>query len=267
MPEQHHFVFSKYNGTGNDFIIADNREGNYRFGHEQIRQLCDRHFGIGADGLIFIENSKKADFNMRYYNADGHEGSMCGNGGRCAFAYASSLGIVGKTASFEAWDGLHQAEIIETNTHTSVVTLSLRSVTSWTETDNRLLVDTGSPHLVVKADHLEELDVEKLGRELRYDESISHKGVNVNFIAFEGGTLSVRTYERGVECETLSCGTGVTASAIAASLWGDGEDFLVQTRGGSLRVQFSRQADGFYDIRLTGAAELVFEGRKRLVFL
>jgi diaminopimelate epimerase len=258
------FRFYKYHGTGNDFIVADNRNGHYKLSAEQVKLLCDRHFGIGADGLILIEKSRVADFKMIYYNADGFEGSMCGNGGRCAVAYARLYKITGNSAVFEAYDGLHKAQIISSNDRVTMVELGMSDVKHWHIDENHLLVDTGSPHYVCNVEDLQMMDIVARGRQIRHDKTVSSEGVNVNFLEKSGNTFQLRTYERGVENETLSCGTGVTAAAIAANLWYGGNDFEIKTKGGMLTVTFEKSDETFTNIVLSGPAELVFSGAVNL---
>jgi diaminopimelate epimerase len=253
-------TFNKYHGTGNDFVIIDNRANAISFSAELIHKICDRHFGIGADGLILLEASKKADFMMTYFNADGYKSSMCGNGGRCIAAFASRMGIVGKSMLFEAIDGLHHAEIITQDANVNIVRLEMSDVTDWQFFGNDLLVDTGSPHYIIVADDLEAVDVEQAGRKVRNDQSISTEGVNVDFLTITTDHIKLRTYERGVEGETLSCGTGVTAAAIATALKYGGFQFSIQTKGGELQVSFQKDDQKFHNIFLTGPATFVFEG-------
>jgi diaminopimelate epimerase len=254
------FRFHKYHGTGNDFVVADNRDGLYKLSAKQVKLLCDRHFGIGADGLILIEKSTVSDFKMVYFNADGFEGSMCGNGGRCVVAYAHSLKIINTNALFEAYDGLHKARIISSNKRIVMVELGMSDVKHWHVDENQLLVDTGSPHYVCCVDDLHIIDLVERGRSIRHDKNISSQGVNVNFLKKNGNAYQLRTYERGVENETLSCGTGVTAAAIGANLWYGGNDFEIETPGGMLTVTFNKMDETFTDIVLSGPAEFVFKG-------
>lgn len=260
------FKFFKYHGTGNDFIVADNRENLYVLSDKQIKLLCDRHFGIGADGLIIIEKSSNADFKMVYFNADGFEGSMCGNGGRCAVAFTHTLNIFKSSTLFEAFDGLHVAQIISSNNKVSMVKLGMSDVNHWHIDNNQLLVDTGSPHYVCRVNDLETLDIIAAGKQIRYDKTISSHGVNVNFLEKRGNSYHLRTYERGVENETLSCGTGVTAAAIAANLWYGGSAVEINTRGGLLTVTFNKRGNTFTNIILSGPAEMVFSGVFNLPF-
>lgn len=253
--------FSKYHGTGNDFIILSRMEGGQKLQPDTIAALCDRHLGIGADGLIELWPSAIAEFKMIYYNADGFIGSMCGNGGRSVAAFAFAQRISNIEMNFEAFDGLHQATILQYKANDYFVDIQMADVTSYDFDGQRLLVDTGSPHFVCQVDNLSEFDVIGQGRQIRHDETISQKGVNVNFIQKKGNQLFMRTYERGVENETLSCGTGVTAAAIAASLWFGTEQHEIYTRGGDLQVKFIRQDQTFRNIHLLGPVQKVFEGK------
>ncbi len=225
--------------------------------------MCDRHFGIGADGLILLEKSEDADFKMVYYNSDGLLGSFCGNGGRCMVSFASDLGIIQDKTVFEAYDGLHRAQIHSKDRKTKTIALEMKDVTGWDLKKNNLLVDTGSPHYVLKVNDLNHIDVEADGKRLRFDRQISSAGVNVNFFEWRKDIIYLRTYERGVERETLACGTGVVAAAIAASLWKMGHnDFTIHAPGGQLRVSLNQQEQAgiITNIVLTGPAEYVFEG-------
>jgi diaminopimelate epimerase len=252
--------FYKYQGAGNDFILLDNRAGEIRLSTDEIAMLCHRRFGIGADGLMLLEASSKADFRMVYFNADGRESSMCGNGGRCIVAFAQRLGIIGSEASFEAIDGLHQARVEADGS----VSLQMNDVASIAHERDRVLLDTGSPHCILWVDDLRSAPVVEEGRRIRHEARFAPGGVNVNFVRLAGeGKLEVRTYERGVEDETLSCGTGVTAAAIAAS--GDATGsfaFSVATPGGALEVRFEKDTAGSArDVVLRGPARFVFEGK------
>jgi len=257
MPTYLHF--RKYHGAGNDFIIFQ-QDPSLNLSSDDIRKLCDRHFGIGADGLIIIEASTRAAFKMIYYNADGFEGSMCGNGGRCAAAFAYSLGWIEKTADFEAYDGMHHVEIIDDQHDHFQIRLGMSKVSTWHIADNYILLNTGSPHYVCLVDDVKNTAVQESGKAIRYDGQISPEGVNVNFVELHGNSLNMRTYERGVEAETLACGTGVTAAAIAASLWKGGNRFEVNMPGGRLEVAFNFTGTQFENIVLTGPVAFVFEG-------
>jgi diaminopimelate epimerase len=250
--------FYKYQGTGNDFILLDNRKGNIHLDSGQIARLCDRHMGIGADGLMLLEQKKGYDFHMVYYNSDGNESTMCGNGGRCITRFAERLGIIGTHASFMAIDGAHKAVINDNDT----ITLHMSNVNGMDTFSDYCLLNTGSPHYVKEVADVANTDVVGEGRTIRHRQDFEPNGINVNFVqAIENG-ISVRTYERGVENETLSCGTGVTASAIASTGVATGYfDIMVQTPGGILQVTFTKTtATSAEDVTLRGAADFVFEG-------
>ena len=252
--------FFKYQGTGNDFVIIDNRNGhNLVLSPEMIKDLCDRRFGIGADGLMLLNEKAGYDFEMVYYNADGREGTMCGNGGRCLIKFAESVGIQKELYKFIATDGEHEARI-DTN---GIVYLKMNDVDLIVNHHSDFLVDTGSPHYVKLTPHLAEYDVVKKGREIRYSREFEKEGINVNFVeTLEEDKIFVRTYERGVEDETYSCGTGVTAAAIICYHNENGfNDVQVKTLGGTLTVEFDRIDDSHYNnIWLSGPAEKVFDG-------
>ncbi len=253
-------TFEKYHGAGNDFIIIDSRKnGITKLASSTISSLCDRHFGIGADGLIILRESEQFDFRMDYYNADGHPGSMCGNGGRCSAAVAHEHGWITEKCVFEASDGTHRAELLPDNR----VRLELRDVLKVQQWQDGYFLDTGSPHLVLFRDDIDDMDVYTEGRVYRYHKELP-AGANVNFVKIREGSIKVRTYERGVEAETMSCGTGVTASAIASALHFEKINPPVEivTRGGELEVMFSfdENGSGIFGIFLTGEATKVFEG-------
>jgi len=254
--------FSKYHGTGNDFIMIDGRRlQSYHFSSGIIKQICDRRFGVGGDGLIFLEESHSSDFTMRYYNADGREGTMCGNGGRCIVSFARKLGIVDQQTDFEGIDGKHFASFTSQGT----IRLKLADVSGIQELEDGYLVNTGSPHFIKLCENLEELDVEREGAEIRRQKRFGPGGVNVNFLEAKAGSefIAVRTFERGVEGETWSCGTGVTAAAILTSFHfnTDIKSYRVQTRGGLLSVTFEKQdKQNFRNIYLTGPASHVYDG-------
>jgi diaminopimelate epimerase len=240
--------FFKYQGTGNDFVIIDNRNGhNLQLSSETIKDLCDRRFGIGADGLMLLNEKPGYDFEMVYYNADGREGTMCGNGGRCLIKFAESIGIQKELYKFIATDGEHEAKI-DSN---GIVYLKMNDVDTINNYHGDFLVNTGSPHYVKMIPHLAGYDVFKKGREIRYSRELD-----------EPDKIFVRTYERGVENETLSCGTGVTAAALVCYHNENGfNEVEVKTLGGRLNVEFDRVEDGkFRNIWLCGPAERVFNG-------
>jgi diaminopimelate epimerase len=254
--------FSKYHGTGNDFVIIDGRsQDTSYFDRKLIRTICDRRFGIGGDGLIILQESAGFDFRMRYFNADGLEGTMCGNGGRCITAFAREMGIISLDTTFEGIDGTHDATILPNGE----IRLKLKDVDGIRWMEDGYLIDTGSPHFVKYVSRLNELDVEQAGREIRNQSRFGLKGVNVNFIEAEGNSnrISVRTYERGVEAETYSCGTGVAAAAICSYFHFKSDIFSyhIRTPGGNLNVTFSAQHHThFTDIFLTGGASHVYDG-------
>lgn len=253
--------FSKYQGTGNDFVILDNRENEYaNLTNAQVKLLCDRKFGIGADGLMLLNTHANYEFEMIYYNADGNEGSMCGNGGRCLVKFAYHSGIVKQNYRFIATDGPHDAEI-DSN---GQVKLKMKDVAEVAEADGYTLLNTGSPHYVTFVQDVRSVDVFYEGRKIRYSAPFAEKGVNVNFVEIlDDDNIFVRTYERGVEAETLSCGTGVTASALVAAHNENGFNGVnVQTPGGNLSVEFTVSESGkeFSNVWLIGPAELVFKG-------
>lgn len=250
--------FFKYQGTGNDFVFVDNREQVFpKQNTELISRLCDRRFGIGSDGLILLEHDANSDFYMDYYNADTTQ-SMCGNGGRCAVAFAHFLGIIGSETTFKAIDGLHHATI-----EGDIVNLKMTDVIEVKCKSKYSFLDTGSPHHVQLVENLTQFNVQKEGARLRYG-LYGQSGSNINFVepADQGG-FNVRTYERGVEDETLSCGTGVTAVAIVMHKLGKTTTNAVgiNTRGGQLTISFEQQNGGYTNIFLKGPARQVFKGQ------
>ena len=250
--------FFKYQGTGNDFVMIDNRNLDFPKNNTKlVAALCDRKFGIGADGLILLENDKSSDFKMVYYNADGNQSTMCGNGGRCLVAFARDLGIIDKHAVFLAVDGVHHAEILGDE-----VQLEMQQVDRVENFEGYSFLDTGSPHHVQLHDELASMDVKKEGARLRYGK-YGQAGSNINFVQkLEDDLFAVRTYERGVEDETLSCGTGVTAVAIAMfdTKLTNNSAVRLKTRGGELKVSFETHEAGYKKVMLHGPAERVFEG-------
>jgi diaminopimelate epimerase len=253
--------FTKYQGTGNDFIIFDNREGNMpSLSAEQVHRLCDRHFGIGADGLMLMNRHEVYDFEMIYYNADGNISTMCGNGGRCMIRFAYDLGIHQYTYRFLAADGLHEGEI---DLDHDLIRLKMSDVKEVQYSHGQAVLHTGSPHFVKFVHRLEEVDVVESGRLVRYSKPFETEGVNVNFVEnINEDTIQVRTYERGVEDETLSCGTGVTAAALVSAHNQHGFNKVnIKTPGGHLSVEFDKNSDSQYEnIWLIGPACKVFEG-------
>jgi len=253
------FQFYKYQGTGNDFVMIDNRTNFFpKEQTEFIAELCDRKFGIGADGLLLLENHPTEDFRMVYYNANGRESSMCGNGGRCIVHFAKYVGIIGNTTSFEATDGLHEATI-----RGNEVSLRMNDVSELHVTKNYVFLDTGSPHHVECVRDLPTYNVSVNGAELRY-QKYGDEGANINFVEPINDTVfAVRTYERGVEDETLSCGTGVTAVALAMYEMNKtiATNVTLKTEGGILQVRFVKENEGYSRIYLTGPATQVYKGQ------
>lgn len=251
--------FSKYQGTGNDFIIIDNRDLRFpKNDTKLISRLCHRKFGIGADGLILLETHITADFKMVYYNADGKQSSMCGNGGRCVVAFAKALQIISHKTSFEAVDGMHHATI-----EGDQVSLQMGDVDQILLAKDYVFLDTGSPHHIVLKEDVARVNVPKEGAAIRYSELYGKAGSNVNFVQqIEDDIYAVRTYERGVEDETLSCGTGVTAVAIAMHKLGltKKNEVRLQVEGGSLTVSFNKTEEMYSQIFLKGPATFVFNG-------
>ncbi len=256
--------FYKYQGTGNDFVIIDNRDGNFDSNNvELVSFLCDRRMGIGADGLMLLENHAEAevDFTMRYYNSDGKPASMCGNGGRCIAAFAVRIGAVKNAAefNFEAEDGMHIAKYEK-----GIVSLKMTDVAKIDAGESHYFLNTGVPHYVAHKNNIDAIDIVKNGSEIRYSEEYKPSGTNVNYVEELGGNrIKVRTYERGVEGETYSCGTGVVASSIATFVKNkQAKLFDVDVKGGKLQVHFDgNDKTGFNNIWLIGAAIMVFKGR------
>lgn len=254
-------AFEKYHGTGNDFIMIDIRNHAIPEEPDIIAYLCHRRFGIGADGLIFLDRSDDYDFSMKYFNADGKASTMCGNGGRCITAFAAQLGIIDEEATFEAVDGLHTARVLARNGNEFRVKLKMTDVAGSSWNGDEIILDTGSPHLVKLCSSLDEMDVFKAGRAIRHEERFGPDGINVNFIEEGNPVLDIRTYERGVEAETYSCGTGATAAALALAIrWGKQSPVKLKSKGGDLLVHFRHSGTGFNEIYLEGPASHVFSG-------
>ncbi|MEY5048725.1 MAG: diaminopimelate epimerase [Bacteroidota bacterium] len=250
--------FYKYQGTGNDFVIIDNRTKFFDIKNTAlIKKLCDRRFGIGADGFMLLENVEGYDFKMVYFNADGNESSMCGNGGRCLVAFAYKMEVFKDTTTFLAIDGLHEASIKD-----GIVKLKMIDVNVVEENDSFSWLNTGSPHYIKQVQDIEKFPVFEEGKSIRYNDRFKAEGTNVNFVEQIGDNqIFVRTYERGVEDETYSCGTGVTAAALVNSRKGLVSPIEIKTLGGNLSVAFKEDGKGgFKDVYLCGPAELVFEG-------
>ncbi len=253
------FTFYKYQGTGNDFVIIDNRDLSFpQENTKLVHFLCDRRFGIGADGLMLLNPSDKYDFTMVYYNSDGTESTMCGNGGRCLVAFAHKLGIFEKETTFDAVDGLHYAAY-----ENGITNLQMIDVNTVEVHNNHCFLNTGSPHHVEKVTNIGTLDVKNRGSEIRYGAPYFEEGTNVNFVEpLENNTFRVRTYERGVENETLACGTGVTAVAIAMYEQKHTESTKIPllVEGGELEVSFEPTTEGYKNVFLKGPATFVFKG-------
>jgi diaminopimelate epimerase len=256
--------FYKYQGTGNDFVLIDNRTNIFdRERRDIVAQICHRRFGIGADGFILLQNKDGYDFEMVYYNADGNESTMCGNGGRCIVQFAYDLGVIDAETRFLAVDGPHDAQV-----KNGLVYLHMIDVDAVNDLGSQaFFLNTGSPHYVKQVEQIEQYPIFEQGKSIRYSEAFKPGGTNVNFMEMQDKTLFVRTYERGVEDETYSCGTGVTAAAIAASRMGATAPVAVKTLGGDLQVSFTQAGENKYkDIYLIGPAKRVFEGEIEVSF-
>ncbi|WP_209331194.1 diaminopimelate epimerase [Lunatimonas salinarum] len=250
--------FYKYQGTGNDFVMIEDRGS--RFNVENIaliQKLCHRRLGIGSDGLIILRNAAGFDFEMTYFNADGSQ-SMCGNGARCAVSFANFLGMCGLSTHFLAVDGSHHAEI-----YGEEVRLEMIPVNEFREVEGDTFIHTGAPHHVRYVENLAHYPVVKEGAKIRYNKELYPEGTNVNFVMVNPDhSLQVRTYERGVEDETLSCGTGVTACALLFGKENGLNEVSIHTKGGLLRVRFQEDGKGgFHQIQLIGPAMQVFSGK------
>lgn len=256
--------FYKYQGTGNDFIMIDNRDLVLpRENAKLVKDLCDRRFGIGGDGLIYLQNKSGYDFEMVYFNSDGRESTMCGNGGRCIVQFAKDMGLGGPDFSFLAVDGPHRGKVFNDGS----VSLQMQDVMTISRHEENYVLDTGSPHFVRFVKNIREYPVASEGRKIRYSDTYQKEGINVNFAEKLSDTsIFVRTYERGVEDETLSCGTGVVASAIAFYHHHDltPSDINIETLGGRLQVRFDVEDIHFTNIWLTGPAECVFSGKIKI---
>lgn len=257
--------FFKYQGTGNDFVIIDNRTKTRldRTNHALIQKLCDRRFGVGADGLMLLQNKDGFDFEMVYFNADGYEGSMCGNGGRCIVAFAHFLDAIGDSCRFIAVDGPHEAKVLANGW----IELKMVDVATIEQGQDYFYLNTGSPHYVTFSTDVARLDVVAEGRRIRYSNRFKAEGTNVNFVQSLENGIAVATYERGVEDETLSCGTGVTAAALANYLQTEKtenqgpQQIDILAKGGELMVKFEVEETGFKNIWLCGPATQVFHGK------
>ncbi len=256
--------FYKYQATGNDFVIIDNRVKGFSFSTEQIEKICDRRFGVGADGLMLIEKHPTQDFNLIYYNSDGSQ-SLCGNGSRAAVVMAAALGLLKTNTTFNAYDGSHEAVLLSPG----MVRLKMNDVTVVKKTGAEYFIHTGSPHHLRFVNEVSNYPVVEEGKKIRYSETYAPAGTNANFIQLlNNNTIAVRTYERGVEDETFSCGTGVTAAALAASFHGYTSPVHINVKGGELSVEFQTVNTGpsgsipatFRNVFLIGPAKMVFEG-------
>jgi diaminopimelate epimerase len=261
--------FYKYQGTGNDFVMID---GRYRTffdlgdgnsvpieTEKLVAKLCDRRFGIGGDGLIVLRNKTGYDFEMIYFNSDGRLSSMCGNGGRCIVAFANQLGINRKNYHFLAVDGPHDA-IIPSKDY---IHLKMQDVTTWKMEGDTSVMNTGSPHFIQFMENVQEAEMVSIGKKIRYNEFYRKDGINVNIVELQEHGLFMRTYERGVEDETLSCGTGVTAAALSSNLKDSTKypsPIKVKTLGGDLSVSFQQEKNMFKNIWLCGPAKCAFQG-------
>lgn len=250
--------FEKYQGTGNDFVMLDNRKGEFaNLTIDSIKKLCDRRFGIGADGLIWVQNHAEYDFEMRYYNADGSR-SFCGNGARCAVKFSKSLGLFNDSAKFLAIDGVHEAQHNE-----GIVHLKMNEVNKVETEGDAYIIYTGSPHYLKFVDSLKDIDIVELGKSIRYSDKFQKEGINVNAVCKNNNGISLLTYERGVEDETLSCGTGATAAALAL-IFSEQKignfEIPVKVKGGNLSISGVFDGKTFTNVYLSGPAEKVFDG-------
>lgn len=253
--------FDKYQGAGNDFILIDNREGQYsNLETEQFKYLCNRYTGIGADGIILVEETPDADFEMRYFNADGRQSTLCGNGGRCTVAFAKRNQIIGRETCFKAIDGLHRASLISTDE----VRLQMQNVNLISRYGEARVTDTGSPHYVQLVEDTSSVNVKEEGAAIRYSDAFIPDGINVNFLEKQSDSrFLIRTYERGVEDETLACGTGAVASALVMHHLGQTQGLTkieLEAIGGTLIVEFEISQQGYHKIYLQGPATFVFSG-------
>tara|TARA_B100001250_G_scaffold325269_1_gene289037 strand:- start:525 stop:1298 length:774 start_codon:yes stop_codon:yes gene_type:complete len=251
--------FQKFESGGNDFVLIDNRKNIYNLNSDKIKKICDRNFGVGADGLIIIKNSTIADVKMCYYNSDGKPSTLCGNGTRCLFLFSLNLGIVKKHAKIETSEGIYSASISDNN----LVSLKMKDIDNILLFGNKAYLNTGSPHHVEMAKDLKKISIKKIGASIRFSSKYSPDGTNVNFCnKISDKKFEIRTYERGVEDETLSCGTGATAVAIAVHAMGltNQNKILIKTKGGELIVSFEAYKNGYKNIYLKGPTQYVFKG-------
>lgn len=250
--------FYKYQGAGNDFVMIDDRENSFPISTALINRLCDRHFGIGADGLILLQNDEEHDFRMIYFNSDGNESTMCGNGGRCIIRFAKDLEAASDRMTFNAIDGLHHGVVDD-----KIIRLQMIDINEVEDHDHYLFMNTGSPHHVEFVENVTAVNVVEKGRNIRNGAPYFEQGSNVNFVqVMKDNSLLIRTYERGVEDETLACGTGITAAAISAFVKKkvDTNNIQVKAIGGDLSVNFEENNHNFVNVWLNGPAEKVFEG-------
>ncbi|MCK5118774.1 MAG: diaminopimelate epimerase [Candidatus Latescibacteria bacterium] len=260
--------FTKMSGAGNDFVVFDNRDGGIPEERaELVRRVCARRVGVGADGALFVEQSEASDFRMRYYNADGGEAEMCGNGGRCISRYAYLNGMVGEKMAFETMAGRYRAEIVGELVRLEMVPpkdIRLQfeiNVDGYERTIN--FIHTGVPHVVVFSDRIDDIDVPQMGRKIREHEKFAPAGANANFVqVVDRGHIRIRTYERGVEDETLACGTGTVAAALVGALLKRLRSPVEAiTRSGLiLTVHFDLKGKKCTNVFLEGNAEVIFEG-------
>lgn len=251
--------FYKYQGAGNDFILIDNRDNHFdRQNNTLVKLMCNRRFGIGADGLMLLNTSCDYDFEMVYFNADGFEGTMCGNGGRCIVRFAHDLGIIGNICKFIAVDGEHSAEV--SNVEINLEMIDIHSIDEYE--NSKFFLNTGSPHAVVFVEDVDKIEIFEEGKKIRFSERFAPGGTNVNFVETTDKGLRIATYERGVEDETLACGTGITAAAIAWMYKNQLSTHTVNVsaKGGKLSVSAEKEGDKYVNIRLKGPAERVFDG-------
>ncbi|MFM7055052.1 MAG: diaminopimelate epimerase [Bacteroidota bacterium] len=255
--------FFKFHGAMNDFVVLDGRNTAIpELTIELVQLLCNRRSGIGADGVILLKEQPNG-LRMVYFNSDGKEGSMCGNGGRCFAAFARMLGLAGEQVDFEAYDGPHRAFVLSSHNNHYTVQLEMTDVTGVEKLKDCMVLDTGSPHYITFVDDLDAVDVFNAGKSVRYSERFAKDGINVNFVQPTSEALHIRTYERGVEAETMACGTGSVAAAIAAyesGLVSSNNNIIIHTRGGQLQVSFDKKDGAYHQVTLTGPAEFVFKG-------
>ncbi len=264
----HTIPFVKCSGAGNDFVLIDNMHGKVNVPFDDLaRALCSRPFGIGGDGLLVIEPSESADFMMRYYNADGSYGGMCGNGGRCIAMYAIRAKHAKSPLTFDALDYRYKAELLGQE-----IRLHMRNPEGFREVEEvrgavpgsegtPVFLDTGAPHLIIKVRDVERVDVQSLGRGLRNHAAFAPGGTNVNFVQIQGpSSVRLRTYERGVEAETLACGTGSVASAAACVVqWGCKPPVDVHVQSGEIvSADFEHQGQTITNVSLQGSAHILF---------